>query len=243
MRITVKTAGDALNLIDNRLDRHGDAWIVQDGVEGLYGPTKPRETGEAIPGRDGSYWPSRLTGESRTITIKCAAKRPSSVSLMAFMDRIGRLAYQPVTLIMEDAAGTRTLSGYIADSPSTTLLPSLTACTFTLIVWCPDPNRYGTPVEYAMQSGRILVRNEGAIPSWPTVTATGTSRLTLRLDDRRVTWSGSATQPLRLDFTDMLPNQGTVTYDDAFQIPPGAHTVNVTTDGTDIRMTVRPAWR
>ena len=94
MRIQLTTENDTITLTDNRLDNRAHAWITLNGIDGLFGTPKPRETGTPMPQQDGSYWPSRLTGESRTITIKCAMARFSTAAAAQFRDRICALAYK-----------------------------------------------------------------------------------------------------------------------------------------------------
>lgn len=111
MRIQLIADGDVITLVDNRLDRHGDAWIREDGISGLYGATKPKETASSIPQQDGAYWPSRLTASPRTITIDCVTHRGSTIDAIRLIDRINALTYRQVTLLVEDASGRRTLTG------------------------------------------------------------------------------------------------------------------------------------
>lgn len=242
MRVQIISDVDTLTLIDDRLDNRGDAWIRLNGDTGLMGATKPRETGTAIPQRDGSYWPSRLTTESRTITLECVAARRSTASAARLKDRICDLMGRALTIQLEDSAGIREMSGWLADDPAPTMLLSLQGFTFSLILYCPDPLKYGLPVDYTASGGVIRVRNEGMLPVWPVILASGASGLTVSLAGRKVTWSGSASRPLTLDMADMIPSQGTVSYDFAFQLPPGESTVSVVSNGS-VRMRVRPAWR
>lgn len=242
MRINVRTDDDVIRLLDNRIDRSGDAWIREKGVQGLIGATKPRETGTVKPQQHGSYWPSRLTGESRTITLDCVAAAPSTVSAARLVDRISDLAYRQVTLDVIDASGMRSLTGFIADDPSTTFLLSMAAFTFTLIIYCPDPFRYGDWVSYPASNGLVQVEQIGNMESWPIVRASGVSRLTCSLGDRTVVWSGSST-PLTLDFESMQPSQGIVSVDDAFAIPPGRSSIPVSIDAGQLSMLVRPCWK
>jgi hypothetical protein len=242
VRIDLSTDNDNFILLDNRLDTSGDAWIREDGVKGLYGATKPREMGEARPQGHGSYWPSRFTAESRVITLDCVVACKSSIEAMRLMDRINELSYQPVSVIVSDASGRRTLTGFVADSPEQTMLLNLEHLTFSLIIHCPDPFRYGDPVEYNVLGGSVDVVNTGNMESWPRVQANGVSSLTVSLAGKRVSWQGS-TAPLTLDFADMQPNQGIVTYSDAFAIPPGRSTVMVVSNPAGrISMSVRPCW-
>lgn len=242
MRIELSTPSDTIVLLDDRIDTSGDAWIRQDGVKGLYGATKPREGGEQRPQQSGSYWPSRLTAESRTITLDCVASCESSIKAAMLIDRINALAYQPVSVIVKDATGRRTLSGWVADSPEQTMLLTLDAFTFSLIIYCPDPLRYGDTVAFETADNSINVSNYGNEASWPVVETDNVSSFLMELGGQQVAWNGTAS-PLKLDFRDMLPSQGTVMIDDAFLIPPGESKINVSYAGSGLRMLVRPAWR
>lgn len=242
MRIQLVTDNDSFVLLDDRLDMSGDAWIRGGGVKGLYGATKPRESAEARPQEHGSYWPSRLTAESRTITLDCVAVCESSIEAVRLVDRINSMAYRQVLVIVEDAAGRRTLSGYVADNPEQTMLLTLDAFTFSLIIYCPDPLRYGDTVAFETAGNSINVSNYGNEASWPVVETDNVSSFLMELGGQQVAWNGTAS-PLKLDFRDMLPSQGTVMIDDAFLIPPGESKINVSYAGSGLRMLVRPAWR
>lgn len=243
MRIQLITGQDTLTLTDNRLDQRSDAWIRQDGIDGLTGTPKPRETAQAIPQQDGSYWPARLTSESRTLTIRCAAAQRSSLSLARLVDRINALACQPLTVRVEDAMGWRELTGWLADDPGSTLLVSLQSMTFSLVVYCPDPLKYGPRVQVEASHGVAQVENVGSAPTWPTVSTKGITGWTLSLAGRKVSWSGS-TDPMDLAFASMNPSQGLVTYDDAFPLLPGISNISVQTQGAgQLTVSLRPAWR
>ena len=150
-----------------------------------------------------------------------------------------------MTLLVEDASGRRTLTGWIADNPSQTLLTRLDAMTFSLVVYCPDPNRYGETVCFPTSGGICRVWNEGNAPTWPRAVVSG-HVTTLRLamgDVGEVRWQGDS-DGLELDFRDMIPSDGTIVKDLAFPIPPGSHPVTVSVDlGATVTMNLRPSWR
>jgi hypothetical protein len=242
MRIELQTDDDTITLIDNRLDKHGDGWIRLDGIKGLYGATKPRESGLAIPQQHGSYWPSRLTAESRTITLDCLTRRESTIETLDLIDRINDMAYQQITILVYDAKGTRYLTGWLADDPQQTLLERLDAFTFTIILYCPDPMRYGPWIEYPATNGLIRVSNEGNIESWPIVKTNNVTSLTLSLGAQQVKWAGTS-NPMLLNFADMQPSQGTVLVDDAFSVPLRNSVISASYHTGSVSMLVRPAWR
>ena len=104
--------------------------------------------------------------------------------------------------------------------------------------------KYGQPVTYTASGGVIRCQNPGTAATWPNVRISGhATSLTLSYAGHRVQWQGDA-QNLALDFRDMIPSAGIVTYDDAFQIPSGGATVSaVAVGGGAVSMIVRPAWR
>lgn len=243
MRIQLVSDQDTLTLTDDRLDRMGDAWIRKDGVDGLYGATKPRETGQAIPQQDGSYWPIRLTAESRTVTIRCVTSTQSTLALSVLVDRINAMACRPLTLVVDDTSGRRELSGWLADDPAQSMLASLRSMTFSLIIYCPDPLKYGPRIWFEATHALARVENAGNAPTWPSVRAEGSQTLTLTLDGHTVRWRGDGGR-LDLDFTDMVPSQGVIEYDDAFRIPPGISDISVQAqNGGQVGVSLRPAWR
>lgn len=245
MRIELVADSDRLVLVDARLGDRGDAWIEQDGVEGLWGTPKPRESGVAIPQMDGSYWPSRLTSESRTVTIRCVACAPSDMALARLVDRVNALACQRVTLVVNDAAGRRTLTGWIADDPGQSLLVDMRTMKFSLIVYCPDPLKYGPEVSSVAELGLATIENRGTMPVWPRVSAVGSPLRSVRLSwqGHVVMWLGE-TDAMSMDLADMVPSCGRVSMDDAFRLPPGVNRVRVdSTPGACVTLSLNPGWR
>lgn len=184
------------------------------------------------------------TAGGRTVTINAAAVCMSGIQLAALRDRLNALACQPLTLTIEDAHGIRSADCWLADDTDPIPLPTEQAAAFTLVLYCPDPLKYGPPITYPASGGVIRIRNEGNAPTWPSIAVTGrATSLRLTLGDGEVRWQGDA-DGLTLDFRDMIPSAGNVTKDLAFRIPPGASTVTAAVDaGATVSMTVRPAWR
>lgn len=244
MKAVISSPDDTLALNGLRPMNHGPLWITGDGISGWYGAQGAREQATDIPQQDGAYWPSRLTAGGRTVTINAAAVCMSGIQLAALRDRLNALACQPLTLTIEDAHGIRSADCWLADDTDPIPLPTEQAAAFTLVLYCPDPLKYGPPVTYPASGGVIRVRNEGNAPTWPSVAVSGhATSLRLTLGDGEVRWQGDA-DGLTLDFHDMIPSSGTIVHDLAFRIPPGASAVTATVDaGATVSMTVRPAWR
>lgn len=241
MRITLVSDTDSIPFSNGPEQDLQDWWIESEGLKGLYGSPAPREKGISIPQADGEYWPSRLTQGGRDITMKCSTASRSSVENRDRIRRLCDLMVKELTIIVDDEAGRTYLTGYIADDIDATVFFSRDRLWFTLLIHCPDPNRYGTWVESPSDNGIIRVENTGDAASWPKIVANGCTSISLSLGAHSVRWSGSKS-PMSLDFADMNPSQGVVVVDDAFQIPPGTSTIPISADG-DVTMLVRPAWR
>ncbi|WEV68713.1 hypothetical protein OZX73_05325 [Bifidobacterium sp. ESL0775] len=242
MRITLTSDVDTIVLSDSFVWRH-DVWgIKKDGIQGLLGTPQYKESFESIPQQDGDYWPSRLTQKGRTITLDCEANRLSSVEAAQAVRRVCDLFGRRLTITVEDANGRYQLTGALADDPSPTMHRREQGFGFGLVLYCPDPHKYGDWASFPASGGSIRVSNAGNVATWPIVEADSVSSFTLDLNGQRVVWSGSPSW-LRLDFADMMPSQGVVGVDDAFRIPPGDSTVNASYSGSGLRMLVRPAWR
>lgn len=245
MRISITADGiEPLTLVSGHQTDQGVLYLVKDGLDGWYGTPKPNESATSVPQRDGGYWPSRLTSASRTLTIKYAGVARSTVEAAHLRDRVCALACLPLTVTVHDAAGARSVTGFLADDPEPSMFSTELGFQGSLVISCPDPFKYGRPVVWRQyKAGLIHVANAGNAPSWPLLRSTGATSFDITFQGRRVSWKGAAA-PLELDFTDMIPSQGTVSHDDAFQIPPGAWDLTVTQAGSpDISMTVSPAWR
>lgn len=239
-RVIVESDVDSMVFNDGSLDEVGVFRILPDGLKGL-GAVPPREKAIPRPQQDGDYAPSRLTSGGRTITISAEALGLSTLDSAQLEDRICDLMNREIKVTVENAHGRRYFHGRLGDDPSPSMYMGERLFTFTLIITVDDPLKYGDPVAFTASNGLLIVENTGRAASYPRVHVDGNvTRLTLALGIRTVKWSGNSTG-LDLDFSDMLPSAGIAT-GQAFKIPPGRSTINVSSDGT-VSMTVIPAWR
>ena len=107
------------------------------------------------------------------MTVNAAAVCRSSIQLAVLRDRLNALACTPLTLTVEDAHGVRSADCWLADDTDPTPLPTEQAAVFALVLYCPDPFKYGRPVTFAASGSVCRVRNEGNAPTWPSVTVSG----------------------------------------------------------------------
>lgn len=242
MRITISSDVDTITLSDHWIRPDDILGIRKNGIKGLHGTTGYKESFESKPQQDGEYWPSRLTQKARDITIDITAKRHSSIDNAALTDRLCDLLGRPLTIIVHDPHGERTLTGALADDPEPTMRWTEQGFDCSLIIHCPDPHKYGPWLEYPAANGVAVVENTGNMATWPVIRASGVSQLTCSLGDQAVIWQGY-TGPMTLDFADMQPSQGLVTLDDAFAIPPGRSTVAVNIDKGGLSLFVRSCWK
>lgn len=244
-RITIASDVDTLVLNGNRTWQAGDRSLIlkKDGIKGLYGSPDVREKPLDRPQMDGAYWPSRLTQGARTITLDAFAHGLSSVETMRLIDRLNALIGRELTILVEDSAGQRTLSGWLSADPEPLMLTTQRHFAFALVITCPDPYKYGEWLWQSPQSGRVLVSNTGTAPTWVRFEARSRiTRLHAAWLDAEIEWEGD-TGELLLDTRDMIPSAGLVTADWAMPVQPGVTQVTVDTDCTDLRVGFRPAWR
>lgn len=244
-RITIASDVDTLVLNGNRTWQAGDRSLIlkKDGIKGLYGSPDVREKPLDRPQMDGAYWPSRLTQGARTITLDAFAHGLSSVETMRLIDRLNDLMGRELSILVEDSAGQRTLSGWLSADPEPLMLVTQRHFAFALVITCPDPYKYGAWLWQSTQSGRLLVNNTGTAPTWLRFRAVShITRLHAVWGDAEIEWEG-ATASLTLDTRDMIPSAGLVTADWAMPVQPGVTQVTVDTDCTDLRVGFRPAWR
>ena len=244
-RITIMSDADTLVLNGNRIWEAGDRSLIlkKDGIKGLYGTPATRESVLDRPQMDGAYWPSRLTQGARTVTLDAFAHGLSSIETMQLIDRLNNLLGRELTLLVEDAAGRRTLTGWLASDPEPLMLVTQRHFEFALIITCPDPYKYGEWLWQSTQSGLVLVDNTGTAPTWLQFRASSRiTRLHAVWGDAEIEWEGD-TASLTLDTRDMIPSAGLVTADWAMPIQPGVTQVTVDTDCTALRVGFRPAWR
>ncbi len=244
MRITLTSPNDAIVMDgDGGLDH--DLTILRDGVSGWYSTPAVRESGLDRPQQDGCYWPSRLTQPGRTVSIHVLEHTVSSVDAALMSQRLCALMGQSLTLAVEDQLGIRSCECWLADDPAAGMLVTQTAFECTLVLYCPDPYKYGQVrwFETTSQSVRLPVANEGTAPSWPVIECDGpVTRLYVGYDDGLIEWAGAA-ESLRIDTRDMIAPAGRVTTDLAFEIRPGTCRPLIRTDAKRTRIGVRPAWR
>lgn len=244
MRFTISDgSGERIVIHDSTDGQRYGYHLAKDGVKGWFGSPQVRESVTAGVGHDGDFWPPSMTQGARTVTVTGYVLADSTMELAREVDRIDGLAGKRLTIACEDAHGTRTATGYLSDDPDPTVYPSEQEAGFSLVITCPDPHRYGPWVAY---EGGGTVANHGNAASWPRVHAEGDplTRLTLSCGSQSVEWSGSA-DSLDLDLSDLSVATGTLSQDNAFQVPPGGVRVTVSTAGTSATATVygRDAWR
>lgn len=226
-----------------RYQDDGSKWGIE-GVDGWDGTPAVRESPVSRPQADGSYMPSRLTVDHRVITLRCFVKCRTELESSAVKDRVNDLMARRLKVSFEEPAGRREVSGFLSGDPATTMAFWGHALSFSLIITCPDPYKYGDRVIFTGDGLSVGVSNPGPLPVLPTIRAEGQmSGLSLKLGGHQVIWSGDTTA-LSLDFADMVPSSGVISKDDAFEVPHGESTIEYTIKGlASIKVAIRPAWR
>jgi hypothetical protein len=224
--------------------------LGEDGIEGWYDSLALRDADiESNPAGHGGFLPVVRWVDSRVLTIHgvyAVSSLAGTSAVGRFLDRLNVFAGETVKVTVIDALGSRSASGVVsAQIPFTR--KTNRACEWSMIVTCADPFKYGPPVTWTADGGRLAVENHGTAPSLPSVTVTGSpTAFSFALGGHEVSWTGDGkAQSVSLDFADMIPTVGTVGIDDAFRIPTGASSVTVkTTPATAVTsMIVRDAWR
>ena len=244
-RITIASDVDTLVLNGNRTWQAGDRSLIlkKDGIKGLYGSPDVREKPLDRPQMDGAYWPSRLTQGARTITLDAFAHGLSSVETMRLIDRLNDLMGRELSILVEDSAGQRTLSGWLSADPEPLMLTTQRHFAFALVITCPDPYKYGAWLWQSTQSGRVLVDNTGTAPTWLQFRSSSRiTRLHAVWGGAEIEWEGD-TASLTLDTRDMIPSTGQVTADWALPVQPGTTQLTIRTDCSQLEVGFRPAWR
>ena len=223
--------------------------LERDGLHGWKNGVEPRYEAPEIPGGDGNYAPDEINLAARLLTIRGFRRvfsPASTVGLAAFEDFLASLVGEWLTITVEDAAGPRTVSGFVSAIPVNDRVSEWTV-KFTLIVLCPDPLKYGSPVPFLAPTGTVLVSNAGTGRVFPRLEVTGpVTVVDVQVPGRRVRWVGDA-NGLLLDFADAFPlsggvEVGTLVHAGLFRIPPGTTAIAVTTDG-DLTIGVAPGWK
>ncbi|WP_156027436.1 hypothetical protein [Mycetocola saprophilus] len=226
--------------------------LERDGLEGWYSPASTRVDDQPdLPHLHGTYWPEAVYLSNRVLTIRgfhaAGIGSGSSLSAARLRDRVAALVGEVVMVTVDDPAGPRHVTGYVADAPGIDRL-SERRSKFSLVISCPDPLKYGPRVDYSVSGASVLVLNSGTGPVAPVLTVS--SRVTVvdvQLGGSRVRWSGAA-DSLLLDLGDGRPlgpdgqETGVLIYADALRVPPGEHRLTVTCDGS-LTVSVRSGWK
>lgn len=240
MRILIKSQDDCITLRTARPDNSFGVYVT--GLKGWYGTPQPREEVYERWQTDGDYMPENFSQGSRILTVSGYGRFRSSVSADLFADRLSGLACKKLLFICEDAIGRRECACYLSDDLEPQRHERGLVVIFDLILTCPDAKKYGEPIRFRARSGYCDVVNMGTTSSYPVIITDGSAtHLTATLGSQSVSWEGPAT-PLRLDFKNMQPSVGVVNRDNAFEIPPGKHRLEIVSDG-NVLVECRPAWR
>lgn len=218
-----------------------------DGIEGWDDSPGVKTEFTTNPAGDGAFMPTMLLLDSRVLTIHGVHHvrdlQTGSVTQRMFRDQVASLVGRAVTITVTDSTGPRAVTGMVSAQVPITRASQHTY-EFSIIVTCPDPNKYSPPITFTTTDGQIKLENPGNTDTWATIHATGHITWLLAIHNgRRVSWTGD-TNALTIDMSTMVPNTGTMSVDDAFRIEPGSSTVQIdATKGATITMTIRPAWR
>lgn len=261
MRITVTPMSrpqDAFTLTDGT---DLNAWVQggmslgleQNGLDGWHEGVEPRYEAPAVPNGDGLYAPDVVHLSERIVTIRGFARawqwgQGSSLDIANFDDLLASLVGEDIEVRVEDAAGVRTVEGFLSSIPFRERVGEW-AEKFSLIVSCPDPLKYGRVARFTPEGGVVTVNNPGTGSVWPRVVTTGRTRsLSLSFGGREVRWSGDAEGGLTLDFRTAIPlaadgtESGLLSYGQVFRIPPGSHDLTVSSN-VPVVVEVTPGWK
>lgn len=255
MRVTIQPKhSPEFVLVDfTHLNTHevaGDLHILQ-SLEGWFESVNPRiEAQPDVPGVDGMFWPEESFLSGRIVTIRgthAVGDRSSTLSAASFRDRLASMAGQPVSVHVADASGRREVSGYVASAVRVTHRTERVTG-FTIIVSCPDPLKYGSPVNYAAGTGVLSVENTGTGDVAPVATALGrVTNVRVARGSQVVEWQGDS-EGLVLDIADGVPRNlageetGVMVWADPLRVPPGVHELTVISNA-ELTLTVRPGWK
>lgn len=172
-------------------------WLVQDGLKGWYDSPDPKHVVDGRPsGFDGGYEPLDLNVASRVVEIIGEHEAENSeLAEIEARDSLSALVKQSLNLAVTDASGTRYATGVAQGGVKVTHINE-TTCSFSIVVECPDPLKYGPTVTQEGSSGsaegggllfpifdvtgkaeftelvgrnRLFIENIGNEHSWPTV--------------------------------------------------------------------------
>lgn len=242
--VTISSDVDELHLDGSTRYQDGTIWGLE-GMDGWDGTPAPRESPTPRPQADGGYMPSRLTVDSRVITLRAFVKCRSSIQATSVRDRVCDLMARTLTVTVEDTSGARQCTGYLSADPATTVIWWGQAVRCSLIITCPDPLKYGPAQVFPGKNGTLQLVNNGRLPVWPIITVAGhVTRLALSGPDGcRITWQGDS-RGLTLDCRDMIPSAGRIAVDEVMPVPVGGSLMAYETDeGAQVSASLRPAWR
>ncbi|WP_130414587.1 hypothetical protein [Xylanimonas ulmi] len=229
-------------------------WFLQpdNPISGWFGTASPRVDLSPVPQGDGAYWPAQLLSEHRIVTIRGLVRGVSTIEAAAERATLNALAGRRLTVCVEDAGGPRFADGFVSAALDPTVRVLQNGLWFSLIITCPDPNKYGLPVDVPAVGGAVGFDNAGNAPTWPTFVVGGpVTAFTAAIDGQVVSWAGNAPSGVVIDTYDGVPLDpagnpaGVLVDDDVFQLPPGASSVAVTTTpaGVPVSLRARAAWR
>lgn len=261
MRITVTPLArpqDAFTLTDGT---NLNAWVAgsmsigleKNGLEGWHEGVAPRYDAPGIPRGDGLYPPDEIYLSERVVTIRGFARAwqwggGSSLDIVRFDDLLASLVGADIEVRVEDSAGVRAVEGFISSIPVRERVGEW-AEKFTLVISCPDPLKYGTPVLYPVTGGTAVVQNAGTGDVWPRVLVSGRVRsLDVTFGGRRVAWAGDSATGLVLDMRTAIPldglgrETGLLRFAQTFRVPPGESRIAVDSDAS-VQVEVTPGWK
>lgn len=247
MRYVIDSGDDVIVLRPVRPEHQIGWWLTS--MEGWDGTPALREDSTARIGQDGSFTPLTVTQGPRTITFGGGAGCDSTVEAMSLAERINAMFGKPLTIRRVDTLGVKWVTGLLADDPKPVFHPTERELTFTLVVHCDDPHKYGPAAWFTPVNGVMDVENTGTAPAWPVLHADNPMGVTfVNLSDdsgHEIAWEGDGgTSTLDIDFRRLDPPDGVITMDSAIPIPPGVTRLYATANrGTSLSLECSPAWR
>lgn len=249
MLVVIKTDDDMFELRGDQTLPIGQLMLQADNenpLDGWYSTPGAKNETIGNPFADGSFTPSALYQNERTLTVKGLCFPLSSVEEGQLIDRLNNLVCKPLTIMVHDSSGMRFVHGFVSDSTSITVRSRSDMFTFSVIVTCPDPLKYGPEQSYTSDSDEVTVDNPGVIPVYPKFLVSGSpSSFTVSNEYGSVSWSGSGASQVSLDLSDMIPSSGSVGVASPFKIPVGVSMIHVSTVPASCQVSVsfNPAWR
>lgn len=246
MKFTITPeSGDSIILTDTTNNQTIGWYLVDSVVEGWYGTPGPRESVLESNAHDGDQFPPILTQGARIVTIYGALECQSNLEATMMIGRINALFGQKLEVAGEDATGRKRCTGYLSDDPCPTFLPGERIVKFVLVITCPYPVKLSDEVVFTSSNGGCSVTNMGNVQTYPKIRVPGRiTSLRASFNGHVVTWTGN-TDSLEIDLYDLSCNSGQIVEDDSFAVPPGSHSVSISTtpyiDGVEIA--VSSGWR